>query len=213
MSTYYGLRKSIKADELFDGRLEVFGVYEEGRPEGAADRFPAYRKVKEVRYLTDGRDSMKVVIYESGVADLNVRNLWCAREREILHAIAEAFGTGIVSEHEPQYWGFDTQEEWDEWEKQRSREDEESFHNELLKCLRGEPSDIWPGTIGMIKAEIAKKLTDKEPGLLMPTNKDKLRKEIDTIYDSEHAVIVTLGPGDIAAAEMLVSHKDDLPRG
>jgi hypothetical protein len=28
MSTYYGLRKSIRADELFDGRLDVFGIYE-----------------------------------------------------------------------------------------------------------------------------------------------------------------------------------------
>ena len=49
MSTYYGLRKSIKADELFDGRLDAFGVYEDGRPEGAADRYPSYMKVKEVR--------------------------------------------------------------------------------------------------------------------------------------------------------------------
>jgi hypothetical protein len=65
----------------------------------------------------------------------------------------------------------------------------------------------------MIRAEIAKKLVDKEPALLLLTNKDKLRKEIDTIYDREHAVIVTLGPADIAAAEMLVNHKDDLPRG
>jgi hypothetical protein len=65
-------------------------------------------KVKEVRYLTDGRNSMEVVVYENGVPDLTVRNLWCAPEREIFHAIAEAFDTGIVSEHEPQYWGFDT---------------------------------------------------------------------------------------------------------
>jgi hypothetical protein len=46
MSTQYGLRKSIKADELFDGRLEAFGVREEVRPEGAADRFPPYMKVR-----------------------------------------------------------------------------------------------------------------------------------------------------------------------
>jgi hypothetical protein len=34
MSSHYGLRKSIKADELLDGRLEAFGVYEEVRPKG-----------------------------------------------------------------------------------------------------------------------------------------------------------------------------------
>ena len=32
MSTQYGLRKSIRADELFDGRLEAFGVREGVRP-------------------------------------------------------------------------------------------------------------------------------------------------------------------------------------
>jgi hypothetical protein len=61
MSTHYGLRKSIKGDELFDGRLEAFGVREKVGPAGAADRFPPYMKVKEVRYLTDGRNSMEVV--------------------------------------------------------------------------------------------------------------------------------------------------------
>ena len=59
MSMHYGLRKRITADELFDGRLEAFGVREEVRAEGTADRYPSYMKVKEVRYLTDGRNSMK----------------------------------------------------------------------------------------------------------------------------------------------------------
>jgi len=169
-------------------------------------------KVKEVRYLTDGQNSMEVVVYESGFPDVSVQNLWCAPEREILYAIAEAFDTDIISEHEPEYWGFDTKEEWDRWNEQKSREHQESFHNELLKYLRGESNNIRPGTIGMILAEIAKKLADKDPALLLPTNKVKLRKEIDTIYDREHAVKITLSPADIAAAVMLATHKDDLPR-
>jgi hypothetical protein len=186
MSMYYGLRKSIKADELFDGHLDLYGVFEEGGSEGAADRFPPYMKVKEVRYLTDGRNSMEVVVYENGVPDLTVRNLWCAPEREIFYAIAEAFDSDIVTEHQPEFWGFDTQEEWDEWNEQRAREDQDRFHTELLKYLRGEPNDIGPGTIGMIWAEIAKKLVNKDPALLLLTNKDKLRTEVDTIYDREH---------------------------
>jgi hypothetical protein len=32
---------------------------------------------------------------------------------KILNALANVFDTDIVSEYEPQYWGFDTQEEWD----------------------------------------------------------------------------------------------------
>ena len=213
MSTYYGLRKSIKADELFDGRLEAFGVREEVGPEGTADRYAPYMKVKEVRYLTDAQNSMEVVIYENGVASLNVRNLWCAPEREILHAIAEAFDTDIVSEHQPEYWGFDTQEEWDAHEKRRHEENQRQFHAELLKHLRGEPADIQPGTIGMKKAGIAKSLVEKDPSFMEPANRDKLMGEIDAIYDREHTVKVTLSPADIAAAVMLVTHEDDLPRG
>ena len=170
MSTYFGLCKSIKADELFDGRLEAFGVREEVRPEGTADRYPPYIKVKEVRYLTDGQNSMEVVIYENGVACINVRNFWCAPEREILHAIAEAFETDIVSEHQPEYWGFDTQEEWDADEKRIHEEHERQFHAKLLKHLRGEPTDIQPGTIGMMKAEIAKNLVEKDPSFMETAN-------------------------------------------
>ena len=46
----------------------------------------------------------------------------------------------------------------------------------------------------------------------MPTNKDKLRKAIDIIYDREHAVKGTLDAAEIAAAVMHVTHEDDLPR-
>ena len=203
MSTYYGLRKSIKADELFDGRLEAFGVREEVRPEGAADRFPPYMKVREVRYLTDGRNSMEVVVYENGVPDLRVRNLWCAPEKEIFHAIAEAFDTDIVTEHQPEFWGFDTQEEWDAYEKRIHEEYERQFHAELLKHLRGEPSNIQPGTIGMKMAEIAKALVEKDPSLMEPENRDKLMGEIDAIYDRDYAVKVTLTPEEVADAEVV----------
>lgn len=191
MSTYYCLRKSIKADELFDGRLEVFGVYEERRPEGAADRFPPYMKVKEVRYLTDGRNSMEVVVYENGVLDLSLRNPWCAPEREIIHAIAEAFDTGIVSEYE-------AQEEWDAFAKK----DRDEPYNEVLKYTRGEAHDIWPRIIGMIEAKIAKEI-EKDPTLL---------SETDAIYHSRYTVTITLSPEEMAAAILSVTHEDEVPR-
>ena len=183
MSTQYGLRKSIKADELFDGRLEAFGVREGVKPEGAADQFPPYMKVREVRYLTDGYNSMAVIVYENGVPDLTVTNLWCAPEKEIFHAIAEAFDTDIVTEHQPEFWGFDTQEEWDAHEKRIHEEGQRKFHAELLKpSARRSRSDIGPGTIGMKKAEIAKALAEKDPSLMEPENRDKLMGVIDAIY-------------------------------
>jgi hypothetical protein len=33
----------------------------------------------------------------------------------MLSKISEALNIPIVSEYEPEYWGFDTQEEWDAW--------------------------------------------------------------------------------------------------
>jgi hypothetical protein len=201
MSTYYGLRKSIKADELFDGRLGVFGVYEEVRPEGAADRFPPYMKVKEVRYLTDGRNNMEVVVYENGVAALTVRNLWNAPEAKIFYAIAEAFDTGLISEYE-------AQEEWDAHEM--AKMDRHECYEDVLKYLGGEPQDLKPGT--MIMAKIAKEITEKNPALLLPTNKHRLLSEIDTIYGREHKVTITLSPEEMAAAILSVTHEDEVPR-
>jgi hypothetical protein len=84
------------------------------------------------------------------------------------------------------------------WEEM-AREDEEKFHIELLKYARGEPNDIGPGTVGMLEAEIAKRLVEKDSSLLLPINRDQLRIEIQLIYDREHTVTVTLSPRDIAS--------------
>jgi hypothetical protein len=160
-------------------------------------------KVKEVRYLTDGRNSMEVFVYENGVLDLTVRNLWCAPEKEIFHAIAEAFDTDIVTEHKPEFYGFDTQEEWDAYERQIYEKYERQFQAELLKHLRGEPADIRSGTIGMKKAEIAKALVEKDPSLMEPEYRDKLMGEIAAIYDRDYAFKVTLTPEEVADAEVI----------
>ena len=80
-----------------------------------------------------------------------------------------------------------------------------------MKYLRGEPNDIRPGTVGMIWAEIAKKLVEDDPELLLPTNKEKLRSKIDAICDRDHAVRIKLTPEQVAAAIMSVTHDDDLP--
>jgi hypothetical protein len=100
--------------------------------------------------------------------------------------LANVFDTDIPSEHEPQYWGCDTQEELDACMEKMRQEAEEECHIELLKYLRGEPNDIRPWMVGMDKVEIAKKLIENDPALLLPINKDKLRNEIKSIYYREH---------------------------
>jgi hypothetical protein len=76
----------------------------------------------------------------------------------------------------------------------------------------GEANIIAPGTIFEIKAQIAKKLVEKDPTFLRPENKERLLVEIEAIYDRDHAVKVKLGPEDVAFAQMLGTHEDDLPQ-
>ena len=207
MSTDYRLLRKVPACDLFDGRLEEFGVREHVKPEATTEK---------IRLLTDGRNYLWVDIDDDGFVGHLTRYAPNGHPGKILNALANVFDTDVVSEHEPQFWGFDTQEEWDASEEKISQEAsqkaEEEFHIELLKYLRGEPNDIRPETNGMYRAKIARTLVEKDPSLLLSVNKDKLRNEIQSIYDREHAVIVTLSPQDIAEIRMRATHEDDLPQ-
>lgn len=202
MSTDYALLKKVQACDLFDGRLEAFGVRE---------KIVADETTEGKRCLTDGRNYLWVYVNDDGLVSSLTRYFPGGAPGKILNAVAEACDTHIVSEYEPQYWGFDTQAEWDAAEERMSRKAAENFHAELSKYLRGEPNEIRPGTIGMTCAEIAKRLVENDPELLSPENKEKLRSEIDAVYDREHSVRVTLTPEQVAAAVMRMTHEDDLP--
>jgi hypothetical protein len=202
MSTDYRLLKDVLARDLFDGRLEVFGVHEYLNDE----------TTEQKRLLTDGRNYLWLYIDDSGFVSCLTRYMPNGAPSKILSAIVEAFDTGIVSEYEPQFWGFETQEDWDAWQLEIAKEHEEEFYREILKYVQGKLNDIRPGTIGMIKAEIAKKLVDGDPTLLLPANKHKFRAAIESTYDCDHAVFVELCPQDLAAAKMMATHEDDLPR-
>jgi hypothetical protein len=175
MSTDYRLLREVPACDLFDGRLEEFGVREHVTPE----------VTEGSRLLTDGCNYLWVHIGDKGFVAWLTRYFPNGDPEKILNALANVFDTDIVSEYEPQYWGFDTQEEWEACMEKISQKYEEEFYIELLKYLRGEPNDIRPGTIGMCEAEIARTLVEKDPSLLLSVNKDKLRNEIRSIYDRE----------------------------
>jgi hypothetical protein len=153
MSTYYRLSERVAASTLFDGRLENFGVREHVEPDTTT---------KNHRCLTDGRNYLWVCIDDAGLVD-SIDRYGGNAPGKILNAIAEAFNTDIFSEYEPQYWGFDTQEEWDAAIKQMAKESEEKFYISVINYVRGQPNDIRPGTIGALEAGIAKKLVEEDP--------------------------------------------------
>jgi hypothetical protein len=196
MSTDFRLLNKVLARDLFGGRLAEFGVSEhvtEGTTETS-------------RCLTDGRNYLWVYIDDNGFVACMSRYGGNAPGK-ILKALAEAFDTDIVSEYEPQFYGFETQEEFDTAMEKLAREGDDKFYMDFLKYLRGEPHGIVPGTNGMLWAETGKKLTEKDPSLLLPENKDKLLKEMESI----NRVTIVLSPEQIALANLIATHEDDLP--
>jgi hypothetical protein len=199
MSTDFIFSEKINACDLFDGRLEKFGVREDISVDKTSEK---------ARCITDGRNYLWVWINDAGVVSGFTRYGLANMPGKILKAIAEVFETDIFSEHEPQYWGFDTQGEWDAAMEQLAKKERERFYSEIVKYLRGEPHDILPSTVGMAKAEIAKKLVDENPELLSPENKNQLMSKMESHYLRDEVVII---PSRSEMAEMMGDHEDDLP--
>jgi len=103
MSTDYVTSRKILTSDLFDGCLEKFGVRE---------HFNEYTKPDSNRILTDGRNYLDVSIDDNGLVMYLTRFSPNNAPGRILEAIAESFNIEIYSEYEPQFWGFDTEEEW-----------------------------------------------------------------------------------------------------
>ncbi len=95
MSTVYITKETISFADLFDGRLEPYGI-REGKPEGSTE---------DRRVLTDGRNYLWVHAAPDGT--LGILKSYCDsanRPEKILDAVAEAFDSNIFSEYEPQFW-------------------------------------------------------------------------------------------------------------
>jgi len=96
VSTDFRPLKQIAMSDLFDGRLERFGIREVWDSE---------RSRQIARCLTDGRN----VLWVGGNVGGHVSNLsHSGQDNHILGAIAETFDCAVVSEHEPQYWRIDS---------------------------------------------------------------------------------------------------------
>jgi len=156
MSTDFRPLTSIRMTDLFDGRLEKVGLYEHRSEDTTSNS----------RCLTDGRNSLWVYCSDQGAVDTFTRYGMNAPQR-ILKAIGDEFDVDIVSEHDPEFWRYETKEEWDAAWSAIAKKHEQDFYDEVVKFVRGERHDIKPGTIGMLQAEIAKRLIAESPDLLV----------------------------------------------
>ena len=103
MSTDYRPLKAIRMSDLFDGRLARFDVTEADPPDTAAE---------QKRCLFDGLNYLWVFDDHEGNVGTFTRHGF-NNPLGILSAIRHAFDTDVVCEDEPQFWGFESQEECD----------------------------------------------------------------------------------------------------
>jgi hypothetical protein len=96
MSTDYRPFSSIYINDLIDGRLENVRIHK--REDGALS-------------LTDGWNFLWVYFNAEGLVKSFSRYAPNGDPRGILREISETLDLEIVSEHEPQFWGFETWEE------------------------------------------------------------------------------------------------------
>src|SRR5215207_6455898 len=131
------------------------------------------------RCLTDGRNFLWITIDDFGCVHCFMRHAG-SLATEMIASISLALNVRIVCEHEPEFWGFKTQKEWDEaWDKIGEGR-EQSLHIELLKYVRGEENNL--SAYSVEEGEIAKKLVRENPSLLLPENQEELLKEAKDIF-------------------------------
>jgi hypothetical protein len=105
MGSEYRAEKDILASELFDGRLQKFGVREHGQAR------------ENHRCLTDGENCLGVRINDAGYVagfEREWNGNWGSPEK-ILSAVSDAFETKIFSYREPEYYGLKSEEERAAW--------------------------------------------------------------------------------------------------
>lgn len=179
MSTDYHFQfvTPIRTQDLFDGRLNQFGIIE---------LFDHPLSSFGYRMLTDDKSHLSVWGKPDGdVFCLSPEFSTTLRSgAELMGTIAGCFGTQftLYTEHHPKYWGFDTFDELNAAMKKLERESRDKFYADVLQYVSGDEKALKAKTIGLSKAEIAKTLISKDPALIRPEKKDELLQSIDEIY-------------------------------
>jgi hypothetical protein len=173
MSTDFRLTKEIKFRDLFDGRLEPFGIREE-----YIDGSTSFNS----RALTDGRNFLWVYGKET-VQALTRYGRNCPDY--ILEVIAKTFDTNLWSEYEPQYWGFETLEEMDVHEIDTAEHSRKVRYEKLKKIAIGGNVDPAECDSIVAMAAIARELIEEHPHLTAPDRMDEFLEEVDKRYKKE----------------------------
>ena len=116
MLTDYRTESTVLMSDLFDGRLSEYGISEHYTEKTSAT----------TRCLTENDNYIWVYGNPAGCATCLTR-YGMNFPVHILKSIAQEFDTEIYSEHQPQFWGFSSQGEWDKWHLEQAKIDQEEF--------------------------------------------------------------------------------------
>lgn len=148
MSLDFRTEKMISMTDLFDGRLSAYGVVEHCGSKWAS---------RGSRCLTDGENYVWVsptkFVGATYVSDLSAYGENCPDR--ILNAIAEAFNTEIFDEDQPQFWGFETQEELYARIESGAKKSLEEKRADLIKFLESLDGARYPEDVELIKQLVA----------------------------------------------------------
>jgi hypothetical protein len=145
----------IAINDLFGGRLKAYGT-EHWNYEGQ-------------RCLYDSTNYVHV--YERDRAVGSFTRFMGNNAHYIITSISEAFGMRIVSEHEPEFWGFETQAEWDAcWDAMHQKYLDDFY----AAAIRVEPNGIGSDMRDYILTAIEKVLMGAEPELSHPNMREEL---------------------------------------
>jgi len=166
--------------DLFDAGLAHVGLREHFTEETTTTR----------RCLTEGDYFLWVDADEKGQITGFTRYAG-NRAAAILQAISNKLDIKIVSEHEPQYWGYATEQELKAACGAMAKEGKRHFYEEVIKFIQGEPHTIQPGTAEMTQANTAKELITEFPELSAEERWSDLIEAVETLYRVDHI----LSPG------------------
>jgi hypothetical protein len=168
----------IPYSQLIDGRLTKFGVRIEIPTNTANDR----------RCLV-GRDG-NLWAYRLDDGSCSFGRFAGSLPFSVLDAIEEEFATQLVNQGDHRYWGFASREDMEGRYDEILKEDEDEFYKNVICYVRGEPHGLGSGTIGMIKARIAKAVVERKPALVAPENRDEFLKIVEDLYSSDAQNVV-----------------------
>jgi hypothetical protein len=172
MSTAYKPLFNIRFENIFDARLDKYEVREQIRTDTS----------DSTRYLAGPDGVLAVFSEQNGASSSFVRPSFEPMPWSTFDALNREFDTEFVSEHDHRFWGFDTAKEWDQFQNEITRGENDDFYIDLIRYARGEPNGLIPGTVGFEEAEIAKTLIERDANLAKPEARDALFAALNEIY-------------------------------